>query len=110
MSPDKFNIVLLDAGEKPVMVIKAVRAITGLSLKEAKDMVDNVPSIILGSCSWEDGNAAYHGLCEAGAIVDSEVVIDYEEEVGFAEMPELDEYPEVHVKRRRWYFLWLLKS
>ena len=63
----EFNVVLSSMGEKKVSVIKAVRAITGLGLKEAKDLVDGAPSTIKEGVSKDDAEAAKKQLEEAGA-------------------------------------------
>lgn len=66
----EFNVVMSSFGENKVSVIKAVRAITGLGLKEAKDMVEGVPSTIKEGISKEDAAAIKKQLEEAGASVD----------------------------------------
>ena len=66
----EFDVVLTGAGEKKVNVIKAVRAITGLGLKEAKGMVDGVPSNVKEGASKEDAEEAKKALEEAGATVE----------------------------------------
>lgn len=66
----EFDIVLTGAGEKKVNVIKVVRALTGLGLKEAKDMVDGAPSTLKEAASKEDAEAAKTQLEEAGASVE----------------------------------------
>ncbi|HIG68053.1 MAG TPA: 50S ribosomal protein L7/L12 [Porticoccaceae bacterium] len=63
----EFDVVLSSIGEKKVSVIKAVRAITGLGLKEAKDLVDGAPSTIKEGVSKDDAEAAKKQLEEAGA-------------------------------------------
>lgn len=63
----EFDVVLTAAGDKKVNVIKAVRAITGLGLKEAKGMVDGAPSTIKEGASKEDAEEAKKQLEEAGA-------------------------------------------
>ena len=63
----EFDVVLSAVGEKKVGVIKAVRAITGLGLKEAKDLVDGAPSTIKEGASKDDAEAAKKQLEEAGA-------------------------------------------
>ncbi|OPX54721.1 LSU ribosomal protein L12P [Oceanospirillum multiglobuliferum] len=65
-----FDVVLSSAGDKKVNVIKAVRAITGLGLKEAKELVDNAPSVIKEAASKDDAEAAKAQLEEAGAVVE----------------------------------------
>ena len=66
----EFDIVLTGAGEKKVNVIKAVRAITGLGLKEAKDMVDGAPSTLKEAAPKEEAEEAKKQLEEAGASVE----------------------------------------
>lgn len=65
-----FDVVLTAAGDKKVNVIKAVRAITGLGLKEAKAMVDGVPAAVKEGASKDDAEAAKAQLEEAGATVE----------------------------------------
>ncbi len=66
----EFDLVLASAGDKKVNVIKAVRAITGLGLKEAKEMVDGAPSTVKEGVSKEDAEEAKKQLEEAGASVE----------------------------------------
>ena len=66
----EFDVVLAGAGDKKVNVIKAVRAITGLGLKEAKEMVDGAPSTVKEGVSKEDAEEAKKQLEEAGASVE----------------------------------------
>ena len=63
----EFNLVLLEAGANKVGVIKAVREITGLGLKEAKDMVDGAPKVLKEAMPKADAEAAAKKLTEAGA-------------------------------------------
>jgi large subunit ribosomal protein L7/L12 len=63
----EFNVVLLEAGAAKVSVIKAVREITGLGLKEAKDMVDGAPKNVKEGVSKADAEAAMKKLLDAGA-------------------------------------------
>ena len=63
----EFNVVLLDAGAQKVQVIKAVREITGLGLKEAKDMVDGAPKAVKEGVAKADAEAAVKKLVEADA-------------------------------------------
>ncbi len=63
----EFNVVLLEAGAQKVSVIKAVREITGLGLKEAKDLVDGAPKNVKEGVSKADADAALKKLIEAGA-------------------------------------------
>ncbi|HLS99828.1 MAG: 50S ribosomal protein L7/L12 [Porticoccaceae bacterium] len=66
----EFDIVLAAAGEKKVNVIKVVRALTGLGLKEAKDLVDGAPSTLKEAVSKEEAENAKKELEEAGATVE----------------------------------------
>ena len=66
----EFDLVLTSAGEKKVSTIKAVRAITGLGLKEAKEMVDSAPSTIKEAASKAEAEEAKKQLEEAGATVE----------------------------------------
>jgi len=63
----EFNVVLLEAGAAKVSVIKAVREITGLGLKEAKDLVDGAPKNVKEGISKADAEAALKKLLDAGA-------------------------------------------
>ena len=67
---DEFEVVLVSAGEKKVNAIKVVRAITGLGLKEAKDMVDAAPSTIKEGASKAEAEDINKQLEEAGATVE----------------------------------------
>ena len=66
----EFNVILKSAGDKKVEVIKAVRAITGLGLKEAKDVVDGAPKAVKEGASKADAEALKKQLEEAGAKVE----------------------------------------
>jgi|TARA_R110002049_G_scaffold211581_1_gene382532 large subunit ribosomal protein L7/L12 len=66
----EFDVVLTATGDKKVNVIKAVRALTGLGLKEAKAMVDDAPSTVKEGVSKDDAEAAKKDLEEAGASVE----------------------------------------
>ncbi len=66
----EFNIVLVDAGDKKINVIKVVRALTGLGLKEAKDAVEGTPSVLKEGVSKDEAEAAKKELEEAGAKVE----------------------------------------
>ena len=66
----EFNLVLVEAGSNKVGVIKAVREITGLGLKEAKDMVDGAPKVLKEAMPKADAEAAAKKLVEAGAKAD----------------------------------------
>ena len=63
----EFNVVLLEAGANKVSVIKAVREITGLGLKEAKDLVDGAPKPVKEAIPKADAEAALKKLVDAGA-------------------------------------------
>ena len=65
-----FDVILTAAGEKKVNVIKVVRAVTGLGLKEAKGLVDGAPSPIKEGASKEDAEAIKEKLEGAGATVE----------------------------------------
>jgi len=66
----EFDVVLKESGEKKVNVIKVVRALTGLGLKEAKDLVDGAPSTVKEALSKADAAEAKKQLEEAGATVE----------------------------------------
>lgn len=66
----EFNVVLTDAGANKIGVIKVVRALTGLGLKEAKDAVEQTPSVLKEAISKEDAEKAKKELEEAGAKVE----------------------------------------
>jgi len=67
---DEFDIVLASAGDKKVNVIKAVRGITGLGLKEAKELVDGAPSTVKEAAPKAEAEEAKKQLEEAGATVE----------------------------------------
>ena len=66
----EFDVVLASFGEKKINVIKEVRAITGLGLKEAKDMVEGVPNTVKEAVGKEEAEALKKKLEEAGATVE----------------------------------------
>ena len=66
----EFDVILKEVGANKLGVIKVVRALTGLGLKEAKDKVDNAPSTLKEAVSKEDAEAAKKELTEAGATVE----------------------------------------
>jgi large subunit ribosomal protein L7/L12 len=66
----EFTVMLLAAGEKKVEVIKVVRAVTGLGLKEAKDLVDGAPKAVKEAISKADADALKKQLEDAGAKVE----------------------------------------
>ena len=67
---DEFTVVLKEGGAQKIQVIKAVREITSLGLKEAKDLVDGAPKPILEKASKDDAEKAKAKLVEAGATVE----------------------------------------
>jgi len=66
----EFDVILSAAGDKKVNVIKAVRGLTGLGLKEAKGIVDGAPAAVKEGVSKEDAEAAKEELEAAGAVVE----------------------------------------
>lgn len=69
-APSEVTVTLKEAGGTKIAVIKAVREITGLGLKDAKDMVDNAPSAIKENISPEDAAEIKEKLEAAGAVVE----------------------------------------
>jgi len=67
---DEFDVILVGAGEKKIQVIKAVRELTSLGLKEAKDLVDGAPKPVLEHVNKEEAEKAKAKLEEAGAAVE----------------------------------------
>lgn len=67
---DEFDVILTGAGDKKIGVIKEVRALTNLGLKEAKELVDGAPSTVLEKASKEDAQKAKDALEGAGASVE----------------------------------------
>ena len=67
---DEFDVILTAAGDKKIQVIKEVRALTSLGLKEAKDLVDSAPKPVLEKVSKEDAEKAKAQLEAAGATVE----------------------------------------
>ncbi len=67
---DEFDVVLTAAGDKKIQVIKEVRALTSLGLKEAKDLVDGAPKAVLEKAKKEDAEKAKAQLEGAGATVE----------------------------------------
>ena len=65
-----FNVVLTGAGDKKIQVIKVVRALTGLGLKEAKDLVDGAPNPVKEGVAREEADSVKSQLEEAGASVE----------------------------------------
>lgn len=66
----EFDVILQSAGDQKVNVIKVVRAITGLGLKEAKDLVDGAPKTVKEGASKDEAEAMKKKLTEAGASVE----------------------------------------
>ena len=67
---DEFDVILTEGGAQKIQVIKAVREITSLGLKEAKDLVDGAPKPVLEKASKDDAEKAKAKLVEAGATVE----------------------------------------
>lgn len=67
---DEFDVILTNAGDKKIQVIKEVRGLTNLGLKEAKDLVDGAPQTVLENASKEDAEKAKAALEGAGATVE----------------------------------------
>ena len=67
---DEFDVILEAAGDKKIQVIKEVRGLTSLGLKEAKDLVDNAPNPVLEKVSKDEANAAKTAIEEAGGSVE----------------------------------------
>ena len=67
---DEFDVILTEGGAQKIQVIKVVRELTGLGLKEAKDLVDGAPKPILEKASKDDADKAKAKLEEAGASVE----------------------------------------
>ena len=67
---DEFDVVLTDAGAQKIQVIKVVRELTSLGLKEAKDLVDAAPKAVLEKANKDDAEKAKASLAEAGASVE----------------------------------------
>ena len=67
---DEFDVILTEAGAQKIQVIKVVRELTSLGLKEAKDLVDGAPKPVLEKATKEAAEAAKTKLAEAGATVE----------------------------------------
>ncbi len=67
---DAFDVVLTDSGDKKIQVIKEVRALTNLGLKDAKELVDGAPSNVMEGVSKEDAEKAKESLEVAGASIE----------------------------------------
>ena len=68
---DEFDVILTDAGAQKIQVIKVVRELTSLGLKEAKDLVDGAPKPVLEKVNKDAAEAAKAKLAEAGATVEA---------------------------------------
>lgn len=66
----EFNVVLKDAGDKKIQVIKVVRELTKLGLKEAKDLVDGAPKPVMEGVSKEEAESMKKKLEESGAVIE----------------------------------------
>lgn len=73
--PTEFNVILKDAGAKKIEVIKVVRALTNLGLKEAKDAVEGAPKEILTSVTKDAANDAKKKFEEVGAVAEVKAVV-----------------------------------
>ena len=67
---DSFDVVLTATGDKKIQVIKVVRAVTGLGLKEAKDLVDSAPKAVKEGVPRDEADSVKGQLEEAGAVVE----------------------------------------
>ena len=67
---DSFDVILTGTGDKKIQVIKVVRAVTGLGLKEAKDLVDGAPSAVKEAAAKDEAESVKAQLEEAGASVE----------------------------------------
>jgi large subunit ribosomal protein L7/L12 len=67
---DEFDVILTNCGDKKINVIKVVRAITGLGLKEAKDLVDGAPNTVKEAATKDEAENIKKQLEEAGAVVE----------------------------------------
>lgn len=67
----EFDVILASVGEKKIQVIKVVRSITNLGLKEAKDLVDGAPKVVKEGVSKEEAQSIRSQLEEAGAVVET---------------------------------------
>ena len=67
---DEFDVILTEAGAQKIQVIKVVRELTSLGLKEAKDLVDSAPKAVLEKANKDDAEKAKTALTEAGATVE----------------------------------------
>ena len=69
-APSEVDVVITDVGAKKIGVLKVVRALTGLGLKEAKELVDNIPAIVKEKIDPEDAKDIKAKLEEAGATIE----------------------------------------
>jgi large subunit ribosomal protein L7/L12 len=67
---DEFDVILTEAGPQKIQVIKVVRELTSLGLKEAKDLVDSAPKAVLEKANKDDAEKAKTALTDAGATVE----------------------------------------
>ena len=67
---DEFDVVMTSFGEKKIQVIKAVREVTGLGLKEAKDLVEGAPATVKEACTKDEANELKEKLEGAGATIE----------------------------------------
>jgi len=67
---DEFDVILTEAGAQKIQVIKVVRELTSLGLKEAKDLVDSAPKAVLEKANKDDAEKAKTALTDAGASVE----------------------------------------
>jgi large subunit ribosomal protein L7/L12 len=67
---DEFDVILTEAGAQKIQVIKVVRELTSLGLKEAKDLVDSAPKAVLEKANKDDADKAKTALTDAGATVE----------------------------------------
>jgi large subunit ribosomal protein L7/L12 len=67
---DTFNVVLKDAGQQKIQIIKVIREITGKGLKEAKDLVDKTPQVVKEGAKKEEAEELKKKLEEAGGVVE----------------------------------------
>jgi large subunit ribosomal protein L7/L12 len=67
---DEFDVILTEAGAQKIQVIKVVRELTSLGLKEAKDLVDSAPKAVLEKANKDDADKAKAALTDAGATVE----------------------------------------
>jgi ribosomal protein L7/L12 len=70
VSGHTYKLVLVSCGEKKISCIKAIRAVSKLGLKDAKDLADTCPKDIVGGLSYMDANKAAQGFLEIGASID----------------------------------------